>query len=187
MSSAVNTRERFLQDAAASLPGSDASSADYLRRNALSIRALRDGTCQPAPSACCSACGSLEIESRHVELKNKQMNPSGANLATKIGAEAQRLYIRKCRKCSRSTKHPVTAAGTKPGKQIAEIDANGDEAKTTDTPVLAPRPPSAKSSSKKRAKERKDREGLKAVMAKPKDKSSAAGFSLMDFMSSSNH
>ena len=181
MNSAVSTRERFMQEAAASLSALSPTSAEHLRRNALLVRALRDGVSHSLVSDCCPACGSLDIETRHVEVKRKRRKLSTADKQI----EAQRLHIRKCRKCSRSLRRIVKPAVSMPGMQITESRAKKQEAPTIDVPSPTPQPQSTKSSSKKRAKERKDREGLKAMMEGTKDKSSTSGFSLMDFMSSS--
>lgn len=185
MNNAVNTRERFLQEAAASLSGSSPTSADHFRRNAALIRATREGASQSPSSGCCPACGSLDIGSRDVEVKRKRKNPAEGHPTFDKQVEAQRLHIRKCRKCSRSVRRIVRVAVSNPGPQITDFRAEKKETPTVEVPFPAPQPQATKSSSKKRAKERKDREGLRAMMDESKDKSTTSGFSLMDFMSSS--
>jgi len=187
MNSAVNIRERFLQEAAASLSAPVPNSAEHLRRNALLVRALRDGVSQTSVSDCCPACGSLNIESRYVEVKRKRRKPAGVCPTSEKQVKTPRIHIRKCRRCSRSIRRIVRAAISNPGLQITESPAERKEASTVDVPFPTPQLQSTKSSSKKRAKERKDREGLSATMEASKDKSSTSGFSLMDFMSSSGH
>jgi len=186
MYNAVNVRERFLQDAAASLSGPGSTSAEHLRRNALLIQALKDGASQPTSSDICPACGSMDIESREVKIKSKRKPSSRGGPATTTEAAVQKLHVRKCRKCSRSVKRAVETAVPSPRKRTAEVQAEEEQPRTIDISSVHPQLPSTKASSKRRAKERKDREGLKAMMAKSKDKSDhASGFSLMDFMSSS--
>lgn len=186
MNSAVNIRERFLQDAAASLSGPSPTSAEHLRRNALLIQALKDGMSQPSPSDICPACGSLDIDSREVEVESKRKTSLHGGPATTTEAAVRKLHVRRCRKCSRSVKHAVETAVPGPRKRTAEVQAEEEQPPTIDISSVHPQLPGAKASSKRRAKERKDREGLKAMMSKPKDKSDhASGFSLMDFMSSS--
>jgi len=185
MNNVVNTRQRFLQNAAASLSGPSPSSAEHLRRNFLSIRALQDGAPQLDSSDFCPACGSSDIQSQEVEVKSKRKGSSRGCSTTDTEAEVQKLQVRKCRKCSRSVKHAVKAAVANPRKDIAEVPSEREQSLTTDVSSLHPQLPHAKASSKKRAKDRKDREGLKAMMSKSKDKSqNASGFSLMDFMTS---
>lgn len=186
MNSVINTRERFLQDAAASLSGPSPASAEHLRRNALSIRTLKDGAPQLDLRDVCPACGSLDIELREVEVRSKRKDSSCGGSATAPEAEVQKLQVRKCRKCSRSVKRAMKAAVANPRKENAEVQAEREQPPTADVSSPHPQLPNAKASSKKRVKERKDREGLRAMMSKSKDKSNnASGFSLMDFMSSS--
>jgi len=188
MGSAINVRECFLNDVASLLSVPSPSSADHLRQDATVIRALRDDSSQPSHSDSCPVCGSSDIELQHREVGSQPRGSSAGDPITEMTVRTQILHIRKCRQCSRSVKRIVT-------KVIADIKQT-DEASTergiswtTSEPSSASQLPSAKSSSKKRAKERKDREGLKAMMSKSKDnsKSSASGFSLMDFMSRSGH
>lgn len=183
MSSAGGPRERFLQRAAETLSSSSPTSAEQFRRDALLLRGSREDTHQLALSECCPACGSIGVESRHVDVKGKRGQPSSAASAAGPGAQARKLLTRECRRCLRSVKQYGAAARATSSRQTAQIPVIEMEAPATDRPATASSLSGTKVSSKKRAKERKDREGLKATMDKSKDKSSAPGFSLMDFMS----
>lgn len=182
MNNIVLPRERFLQRAAELISDASPNIADQYRHDASLIRGFKESVSRPVHNGSCPVCGSLRVVSRHAEVKRRWPMRNVAHNVVERSSEASRLHIRKCQRCSRSVKSPVKVSASVASTSIPSIPAT-KEASTRDKPFNEPVTASTKPSSKKRAKERKDREGLKALLDKSKAKSSGSGFSLMDFMS----
>ena len=118
----------------------------------------------------CSACGTLSLTDWHFHTR-------------RTGSNRQRIAFRECSVCSRVTKLRGTSQTklSQPGKTpIAEAVAMPVE-KLPD--VAKGKPDTApKMSSKQRAKVRKDREGLQALLDKSRPVPNTTILSLMDFV-----
>lgn len=178
---ATAARERFLSQASVSLQDSTFSLAQQLRLSLISLQDTTGGANRAKSSECCPVCGSLNVNLQTVKvLKTKRNSHSPPDIATK--RETSRVDIYKCQTCFRSRKVPakepkpvpiqrsnVTVSDTSVGER--------DVSKDRDSKVQ-------KTSSKKRAKERKEREGLQALLSKKPDNARPTNsFDLMDFMS----
>lgn len=179
-SMATTAREGFLSEASVSLQDSAPSLSQQLRLASLSLQNLSGVAIRSDSERYCPTCGSLDIDSKTVEVRRTKKNTQNSSTTLRT-PESSSIVIYKCRVCSRSKKVPVQETGPTPVQklkapnsdvQLSDQDAN----KERDSKVQ-------KTSSKKRAKERKDREGLQALLSKKPDSTRPTNsFDLMDFM-----
>lgn len=178
--SAVIARERFLNDASAAFEDVSGSLADCLRHDVLSLQKFAGNSAGRSGNRSCPVCGSVRVEQREVAIQKRAAQKSD-----------QRLTVQKCQVCKRSTKKRTKLVFEKqPEKQVCEnldtpVKLNSKTMTLSSRDSHSPSSqPAIKSSSKKRAKERRDREGLKSILDKSKSTTNGPGsFSLMDFMS----
>ena len=165
-----DARQDFLGDATRLLHAAQPSlSADlHLRRvETQSINAKRNGDDH---SFRCSSCGTLSLTNWHLD-------------TLRLGSKHQRVATRKCLACNRVTKLIGTPQGKTPRFDKTPTAATIPVAleklpnKSPDRPETNP-----KLSSKKRAKARKDREGLQVLLDKSRPDSDRSRLSLMDFV-----
>lgn len=186
----IGARERFLNDASVILSGSCGALSDNLRLDAQALRGYGGSTTPRSRAQCCLACGSQNLQEREVVSSNREVSKTVSLISDTKQEPGQTLLILKCQICKRTTKRRVKAPSrqaTTPKQRFENSESDHRIAAFTESassaaPSLAGT--GAKSSSKKRAKQRKDREGLKAMLDKNKTSTNTlSGFSLMDFMS----
>lgn len=180
---ATGSRERFLAQATVSLRDSSPSSARQLMISLTHLQYLNGNVNQSNTSRSCPACGSVNIETRTVEVARKSKDGPQKLSTSATGSQASELIISKCQTCSRARKVPLTTKKMKPlqeqGTESSDVSANESRS------VREPDSKVQKTSSKKRAKERKDRQGLQSLLGKRKDDTNSSNtFDLMDFMTS---
>lgn len=179
---ATAAREKFLFQASVSSQELTPSLAQQLRLSLQSLQDIAGGANRSNYGQYCPICGSLDVSSRTVEVQKKK-KASQSIPATAIKPKHPSLDIYKCQKCFRSrkvpAKGPTPESITKPNIPIDNVSVGEREvSKDRDSKVQ-------KTSSKKRAKQRKEREGLQALLSKKSDNARPANsFDLMDFMSS---
>lgn len=177
MSQAANVaaRERYLAEASGFLTTKCQLAANECRYEGASLR-RRAGRDAPEQSELqCLACGSVEVHERMVSTTIKSRGKGDKH------SESE-LRLLKCQTCSRTTKKRIQARPSKALKTdtLERVDNLPTSAmKTADSHIT-----SGKTSSKKRAKDRKNREGLQAMLEKNKEPAhKPTTFGLLDFMS----
>lgn len=179
---AYSAREKFLSRAAGLLHESDQPLADRCRHNCLSLQTLGGTSTPKASEGSCPACGCLDIEEREVFIRQATKCPPDKTAAPTTSQPKHKLVLRVCRRCSRTVKQRLAINTTKrlvPGPSLSTLPVQERQGATITSVSQA-----AKISSKKRAKERKEKEGLKAMLDKNRESAKApSSFSLMDFMS----
>lgn len=180
---ATARRERYLSESSALLQDSKVSVAQHLRLNLTLLQNVSGNVDRSAQSKSCPACGSLEVELWTVKCAQTTNDESRTSTTAAADLQPSGLVIHKCQKCSRSRKvplrEPVPTPASETRSSASHMPKNElNNAKEVDAKVQ-------KASSKKRAKERKSRQGLQALMGKKDDNTkSSNAFDLMDFMSS---
>lgn len=179
---ATLAREKFLLQASALLKDSSPTIAQQSRLDLLSLQRLAGSDSRKGPEKTCQACGSDDIESQKVKAELAKQSKSQRTLDTSSSMCPQ-IAIHKCRKCSRTSKEKLTIIAV---PSVPKIDnPSGELSKSGSIDGNNRTLKVQKTSSKKRAKERKDHEGLRAILNKRVDGSQSSNtFNLMDFMSS---
>ena len=172
----ILAKESFLLEAAAYLDTRSQSFANEYRHEAASLHKIA-GKCIPDRTELeCSACGSRDVGKRMISVRRKLRARGEGDFE---------LQLLKCHSCSRTTKTRIQSARSM-------TQANVEVAVTVkDNPDSLTKPQSAHSglakvSSKKRAKDRKNREGLQAMLeskSKIGPPPKPTTFGLLDFMS----
>lgn len=178
----ILARERFLSQTSVSLQDSIPSLAQQLRLSLQSLQNINGSSNRTNPGECCPVCGSRNVELKTVEVRRTNNN---AQNSSSVAAEEHGpcLDIYRCQTCSRSVKMPVQESKPDPAQKSMVPTGNAsvdkpNAIKDRDSKVQ-------KTSSKKRAKDRKDRQGLQALLSKKPDSPRPVGsFDLMDFMAS---
>lgn len=173
-------RQRFLEQASESLQERSFSSADVCRHDAILLHRQGNASKSKSVRHCCPACGSLSIEEKHVPAMRKGASKPGKPAD---GAE-QFVLLRKCRICSRTAKI-LKSPSSEPKSQppTMRLSTTEDISTAVKGDATTENASGARTSSKKRAKERRNREGLRAMLDKNQNAAKSPGFSLMDFMS----
>ena len=177
----VSARSRYLSAAADLLQSDSITCADNYRQSAVLLQKLSGSSSIKSVSQSCPTCGSVKVEAREVVARKKVRQPSARTPALAETEAEHKLLLRKCQKCLRTTKRefarkPMTPVARPTQTTVTRVEAIAKAA----TPPLA----SAKVSSKKRAKERRDREGLRAMLDKNKTTAQTqSSLGLLDFMS----
>ena len=185
---AVIIRERYLGRAALLLQDTDEAIANECRHNAQNLQKLVKSTSSNVTDTqqCCSACGSTALETRVALVKTKRETSRRTDA---VKHEDFDLRLSKCQSCFRTTKKRRRKSLSE--STAVQVDAPATSHLKTDTspgPQSDPsRNLSTKPSNKKRAKERKNREGLQAMLLNESKNtaSKSASFDLMNFMSRS--
>ncbi|KAJ9652830.1 hypothetical protein H2198_007960 [Neophaeococcomyces mojaviensis] len=128
----------------------------------------------------CSACGSINIEAQIIPTNKRKRSTSleGGNQDLAKG----QVLLQKCMTCARCKKLVLDQPVGEPSLKKREV-AEDTEISSKEAQSLGAANSAVKISSKKRAKARKEREGLKALLEKQQASSKRPNtFSLMDFM-----
>lgn len=179
----MEIRERFLSEASATLQDSAPSSARQLRINLKGTQELTGRDKPTVQAESCPACGDTRLESRTVKtIENIKQNIQRLSRTTG-SSQSSELVISKCQTCLRSTKTlqdaPLKTPSQEQGIRSSKTSVNRSNNPQADGAKVQ------KTSSKKRAKERKSRQGLQTLLGKGNDKTeSSHTFNLLDFMSS---
>ena len=178
-------REEFLERAACSMVSSSPSTSAFVMAEKLNTLADSRMVSTPATRAiCCFACGSLFVPGWTASQARESFTTSYRTV--KRGAEPVRQAVHKsvvheCQTCHRKT----VISFQKPAKLKRPSSTNTNE------PVPAKIPPqgssSAKSTAKQRAKDRKSKQGLQALLLNSRSKQNTTAsippsLDLMDFM-----
>lgn len=175
-------RKHFLGQASVSLQDSAPSLAQQLTIDLEHIQGLSGNTRQATQPATCPACGSTRIQSRTATNTVKARDNSKTS---SVSLKSSDLVIFKCQSCLRSTKLPAQALKEELSQESVArpISVSANEpgsVEGSDTKIQ-------KTSSKKRAKERKNRAGLQSLLGRRNENPELSKkLDLMDFMSSLN-
>ena len=178
MTQVQKQRLKYLQDTGHMLFLSTPAISRQLlcERNELGVRAMPT---RPRSNDICTACGSILLAQWTMSscLATTKVKIARKNLGKKPGAR-RKVRSQRCSFCYRVTKTAV--ALNKPCGKEEEPSSTGIESRPEEADIsqLA----HAKSSSKKRAKVRKDREGLQAMLSRTTQSKPAANLNLMDLM-----
>lgn len=142
---------------------------------------------------CCRSCGTLAIPGVTSSLVTSRISgePGPKRRMKQKSFTSRSTTIQQCLACGRHTKETIT----KPNKSVRAISTTvvpplqapaqpPPAASVPDSPGEGSKPPSTepKVSSKKRAKARKDREGLQALLNKAKPSAGPSKLNFMDMM-----
>ena len=181
-------RGAFLSEASQLLFASSSSTSAYLSSQRVTLERAQ----QPRSNfkGACAGCGTLALPGLTVS-DVKKHSPENAKRgkprAASHPAPTRSLRRQKCNVCGRITTSHVDKskkAARSSTRQDTEIDRTKIplEAKQAPASQQHQEPKSMSVNSKKRAKARKDREGLQALLNKNKQPSTKADLNLMDFM-----
>jgi hypothetical protein len=183
MTDAQELRRMFLENAARNLFALTPATSKQLMLEHHEVGFSTSAYASPEMCAYCSACGSILLPqwTMDITFTTKQIK-----IIRKVGGEKilrSKIRSQRCRKCRRITRTrvqiPHNRNKSKPElvkapqtgqEEITSLDA-GPETETT-----------SKQSSKKRAKGRKDREGLRALLNKSVQSRTAPSLNLTDLM-----
>lgn len=180
-----DARSRFLYRSTKLLEDCGPTVAGALRIHELSFSSmsLSKRKRHSAAIQCCGICGSKEIEQRTVPVHTTKILKQRHEHQH---FEKNQIVLCKCKRCGRTEKFPNIASvpdRVKPStEQVVKVSetprVDAMDSASTNTPMAI------KQSSKKRAKARKDREGLQALLKRGQaDSEPTNRLSLRDFMS----
>ena len=168
--SATAAREAFLLLAAQCLGDDNSTTAAVLRSEALHLNKLtRKRSSRPSlVTDSCSICGFNTVSHRIVDPRQ----------GPKHDAVNQKLKISKCSTCKRHSKRIMTKDSA-PVPRTTTSTSSAIPTVSTEVPVKLTTKPN--NNSKKRAKQRHDRDSLRTILSQ-KAESTTKTFSLLDFM-----
>jgi hypothetical protein len=170
-----DARERFLQGAAQMMRIYSPSTSAFLAAQKQSMQEIPD-------EYFCLSCGAVNMKAWRIETKQTRPVQQHYKSKAKNSILGTRFAIRRCDVCSRVSKqsldHPPKL--TKPPK-VDPLHAL-QERKDYKVPSEASMVSQSKLSSKKRAKARKDREGLQALLDRSKSDRLSSRLTLTDLM-----
>lgn len=172
-----DVRQRFLHSAAQRLCRTSPSTSAYLSTQGLSTNQL-GSTKDSQQSIFCGTCGSLNTKAWNIKPATSETCGKEATTRPTNARPVKRVALRRCHVCGRLSK---AAFDHTPGPVKAE-KLSGSKPPRDSSPIPSSTVQQAKLSSKKRAKVRKDREGLQALLNKTKSAHSSSRMTLMDFM-----
>ena len=129
----------------------------------------------------CGGCGTLAVHGVTTSTVPKKKFPGHGPKNAKR-TDRPRSMRTSCHTCRRVTKRTLSVAPKPKRHSLKSTTAEIVEKPVDNPPALAKQSTSdVKTNSKKRAKARKDREGLRALLDKPQESSMRPNLSLMDF------
>jgi len=177
-------RRRFLQESATRMFLASPSTSRHLSAEDMELRKIDPDQADPPASARCQACGSLLVPdwTATTKLFSRPTRKTPPQSAVTEAASSTRRLVRRCKSCHRFTKQQTTGVIKPRGwRQPAAMGVR--QSRIEESP---PKEGKARSgpnvSSKKRAKARRDREGLQALLDRSKATKPSAALSLMDLM-----
>lgn len=177
-----DARARFLQDSARMLFLSSASTSRLLSFQSLELAHMRNSSEQKNGVNACTACGGLLIPGWTTKIKivTSKVQRKRAALPNE-GDIRTKLVSRQCSFCKRVTRETTDQQWKPRGRQNKSSAAPPPPAEETVHEEIGAEKAS-KVSSKKRAKARKEREGLQALLNKSAQSKGSPGLSLLDMM-----
>ncbi|KIW99928.1 uncharacterized protein Z518_10856 [Rhinocladiella mackenziei CBS 650.93] len=181
MTEAQDVRRRFLQNAARTVFLSSPSTSRHLLTQSVEVTISRTLNSRTIPRKACEACGNLLLSgwtasSRFTTRRAKH----NAKVIPPAGLRKENLHHR-CSVCHRVTKEAVDPEFNPRNKKIPTATVPNKQREEAPCSNAIPEK-SNKSNSKKRAKARKDCEGLQALLDKSKRSKSTPSLNLMDLM-----
>jgi hypothetical protein len=179
---AQEMRIRYLQSSARMLFLSSASTSQHLSAQCLELAHSRSTPAWKEAVNACEACGGFLVPGWTTSIKvvtsKAKRNPTAQQ---KDGGLRRKLLSRRCLFCNRVTKETVDQQWKRKDRQAQSPAVSHPPVAESpqDEPVAEK---SSKLSSKKRARARKDREGLQALLNKSAQTKSAPSLNLMDLM-----
>ena len=182
MTDGTAARLSFLQTSARTLFLSSPSTSRHLLTQSTELAHSQNAHFRTNPEDACAACGSLLLPgwSTSISLAPERSKTRRGACSVEKHIHTKRL-VRKCSTCDRITKGKV-AYRPKHSKIKATTAA---ASQTAVEGIAVTKPASEKSnrtSSKKRAKARKDRQGLQALLDRSLQNKSSPRLDLMDLM-----
>jgi len=177
----VAARDRFFDQCSQLLKSSSPTVAGAVRHEQVLLRGLARGQTakELTKHQYCPACGGIEMEERTILVNQSNKVPLEDGNQDPV---EHRLLLQKCMRCARTMKLFMDERAVRPPPTNPE-KAHNSYSTSADTPLPDASNSGIKVSSKKRAKARKDREGLKALLQKEQTSSKSSNMlSLMDFM-----
>jgi RNase P subunit RPR2 len=183
---AAMLRTTFLQDAAKSIAIASPSTASYLVSESFQQELASGPQNKALPDhqrqSFCTACGNVFIPGRNCSEVRGERTAAGQS---KKGNVQRRTIVYNCQAC-----YQRTTLSLPPSPQTA--NSKGQEKGAPHSPILGldtkhqslsnPAAPPTKTSSKKRAKARKEKAGLQSMLAKSREARSSPQLNLMDLM-----
>ena len=166
----------FLQNAAKLLASKTPSTASYLASESIQLELAHRQQDKPFEDhqrqTFCTACGNIFVPGWNCSIVRGDKKKSPASHKQKTIRRGTVIY--KCQRC-----HHDTALSIHPTEKLRNVDHENQISGSTTTTVTK------KTSSKKRAKARKDQAGLQALLERSKEeknKDTSPKLSLMDLM-----
>ena len=177
-------RLKFLQDSARVVFLAAPSTSRQLLRESKELRNTTSPPVPDRPSDVCAACGNILLPGRGMlsSILTSRTKPGKKNQGGKPEMRRKVLFKR-CSVCLRATKtaRTVEAPSAKELQHCTKSTDSCVKLATFATTESCSRSP-AKSSSKKRAKARKDRDGLQALLRNTMQSKAAPTLTLSDLM-----
>ena len=181
MNTALELRRRFLRESALSLFLLTPSTSRQLIRESQLLGPADSASPLGKTIPTCAACGSIIVPQWTVNSKLLTKNPKNAKVAKGRLIQRQKIRSQQCSICHRITKEIILieSSHTRDATPAAApLQQQSEE--STRAPAMLDK--AARSSGKKRAKVRKDREGLQALLNKSVQMKSPPSLSLMDLI-----
>ncbi|EXJ92369.1 hypothetical protein A1O3_00919 [Capronia epimyces CBS 606.96] len=184
MEDVQDLRTRFLQRSARIILLSSPSTSRHLSSQSVELQHSRSSLTSSAANNVCAACGSLLLPGWTVSTRSATQTAVAKPQTTAQKKIRRKILSRKCSSCHRVSRQ--TAEIKKDVRSLTrqpQISSRLNEKPVRDElPADAAQEKSTKLSSKKRARARKDREGLQSLLDRSAQNKSSLGLSLMDFM-----
>ncbi|EHY54055.1 hypothetical protein HRR83_004703 [Exophiala dermatitidis] len=186
MADAQELRTKFLHNSARMILLSSPSTSRYLAHQSVELDYAQSTKSSSSAETVCAACGNLLLPGWTASTRIVTRTTATTSKTTSRSNNRKKILSRRCATCQRIS------------KQVADISVDARRRRRTpaasvsehrhmdvvpaESPAESAPEKTTKTSSKKRAKARKDREGLQALLNKSAQNKTGPSLNLMDLM-----
>ncbi|KAL2416669.1 hypothetical protein ABEF95_015052 [Exophiala dermatitidis] len=187
MADAQELRTKFLHNSARMILLSSPSTSRYLAHQSVELDYAQSTKSSSSAENVCAACGNLLLPGWTASTRIvTRITASRSKTTPRSNNDRKKILSRKCITCQRVSKQvadiSVGARRRRPTSAASVSDRRHMDVVPAESPAESAPEKTTKTSSKKRAKARKDREGLQALLNKSAQNKTGPSLNLMDLM-----